>query len=211
MTKDDLLKFCHQCLIRPFLSTPHNDGVNTYCSNGKLAIRIPRIIEGTAGPVLPGESPIPAVFQKYAAEGDKYEYVALPEIPPAEHCPDCEGTGTQYDCKACNGTGTLPGDDDEDCPRCDGSGRAANKADGKVASCWHCDGSGNKEHQPVQMPNGQYIARRYLELLTTLPGIAVSTMPPPSDDPYQYHPLRFTFSENGEAFCMPLIYPRLRP
>ncbi len=208
MTRNDLLKFCNPLDIRHPLQFVHHDGTNTYCSNGKLAIRIPRVIEGATA-VLLGESPVPEVFQKFAAGCNGYEYIPLPEIPAAEDCPDCKGTGVQYECTACDGEGTLS-PDEEDCPKCNGSGKVENKADGKVASCWHCDGSGNKEHQPVQMPNGQFIARRYLLLLATLPGIAVSTMPCPNNlAPLQQPPVRFTFSGNGEALCMPLLLSRL--
>ncbi|PXX49022.1 hypothetical protein [Aquitalea magnusonii] len=198
MTKDDLLKFCTPGKVRLY---PHSDGVNTYCSNGILAIRVAEAIKG-AYTCLPNESPIPAMLEKHTDGHGNYEYVSLPFIPRPKNCRHCNGTGIRHDCTECNGVVIFPPDeDDEFCSKCGGTGMASNTADSIEVNCRCCDGTGEMPNHAVRMPNGQWMARRYLALIATLPNVTVSTRPVPDDS--QYHALHFIF-DGGEAICMPL-------
>lgn len=85
LTEDILLKFCSGDEKRPILNHPFNRGGFTYCSDGRIAIRIPEIKKYADNRTLE----IEPIFSEIGFE--KLSFDHFPELPPMEYveCPTC--------------------------------------------------------------------------------------------------------------------------
>lgn len=85
------------------------------------------------------------------------------------------------------------------CSRCGGTGQAAQDNEDDDICC-ECDGTGIYPHQPI-LVHGQKLARRYLAIALTLPGVEFCTAPHITSGPMAY--FRFT---GGWGVIMALRY-----
>lgn len=172
------LKFCSRDETRIALTLPIDDGEWTYCSDGRVAIRVPKFEHEQnthAG------QPIASLIALFAY--DNYvEYRPLPIEPPEKWgkvCDVCEGKGStnRVQCDSCGECVTLRAR--IECPNCDGSGR---------------------NYFNVFVPFGnQLINPKYIRMISTLPNVVMANHP--SDGP-----LSFKF-DGGTGLLMPMRKP----
>ena len=144
MNKDiDLQLFCGVDDYRPYLHTPFNVGEFTYATNAHLAVRVVKraefdVPQGAEDKI---ETALPAYFEGI----DNAEYKKLPAIHLRKtDCDECCGTGfiQKYCCPECDGDGEVGLDNDYnsytfDCKTCDGEGTVSRQVKDK---CPECDG-----------------------------------------------------------------------
>lgn len=134
----DLSVFCKT--DHDMLNTPWSEGDFTYASNGLLLVRVPRrddVAEKIEAPNIQGTS-LGAGFDK-----TPIEWFSVPNIEIAtKECQKCKGTGHQYTCPECEGSGEVS--------------LSTDWSDYGEHSCETCGGTGqlSKDHWLRLMPKG---------------------------------------------------------
>jgi hypothetical protein len=109
----DLKQFCSTDRIRFNLHNPFSQGEFTYATDGRVAVRVPRIMDFPEA----DKPAVSGIFLSYFKDGPKGSIkVDLPEITTGEQdCKECGGTGHEHDCPDCtcecdfcDGDGTVP-------------------------------------------------------------------------------------------------------
>jgi hypothetical protein len=108
----DLQQFCSKDPMRAYLHKPFSRGRFTYATDGRIAVRVPRLAE-----VPEQEKPDPEkLFEQYFKEEPRGTIeVAMPEIKDDwQDCRECDGAGKEHDCPDCTCG---------ECEDCGGKGR----------------------------------------------------------------------------------------
>jgi hypothetical protein len=162
-----------------------------YATNGHIMVRVP-----WAEDIDAVESAIPKGMSFLLDTNRRDTYVEFPAIPPAEACASCSGFGSAYKCPNCGRTGEFcRGDEEYQCKRCAGSGQVDAGDEANVVPCDACEGTGKWLYQPVQV-GGTRFARRYMDLIGSLPGVKFAPHPIS-----EYAPAYFVF-DGGEGLLM---------
>lgn len=195
----DLKAFCGDPYNRFDLSEPFSFGIHTYATDGKIFVRVARV-DDVAVEMPPHHVDIGSMAKTLDGYLSKmasatFEPVGQVDLPPVPDyvptpCKTCAATGRMHsiDCAKCGGTGdhTCPMCESVgDCDACDGNGtieRPATTEDNQddVADCVDCDGTGDRgdpnDRPPIFTRVGPYfIDRKYVAILTTLPGVEIDT------------------------------------
>ncbi len=192
MTATDLIKFCDPA--RPHIAQPFTIGEYTYATNGRVAVRVPKIEEVPENPKAP--KTIPRLVENAAAfNGETFPMPLLPP-PDLETCKHCEGFGRFNTCPQCDGSGDVECNlgHYHKCELCDGDGIRADI--GGTNQCEYCDGLGKVEkHTRINLGACSF-SGVYLRPLAQLPGaIAIC--------PNYTNPAAVTF-DGGHAIIMPM-------
>ena len=174
-------------------SAPWSRGEWSYATDGKMAIRAPRLDEFGEREETDGTSAYIDTLAAAAAGPTWYDVPAnLPAAPGP--CPKCHGVPV-VTCEACDGAGTVEWEFShrgrtydliDDCPICDGEGRI---------ECTECGGAG-KGVEPAVEVGPALIRADYLRLLASLPGCRLA----PADG---WAPVVFEF-DGGRGAVMPV-------
>ena len=108
----DLQQFCSKDPMRPNLRKPFSRGKFTYATDGRIAVRVPRIAD-----VPEQETPNPEkLFEEYFKDVPRGTIeVTVPEIKDDwQACRECDGSGKEHDCPDCTCG---------ECEDCGGKGR----------------------------------------------------------------------------------------
>jgi hypothetical protein len=192
---DLLMSFCAKdsSAQRTYLHKPFRLGEFIYATNGHVAIRIPD--DGT----IQAED-----IEKVKSIGNYFsdvngKYVAIPELPAAESCSHCYGTGKgkpKTECDECDGDGEFRhGSHYYECKECDGEG-SIEADEGVGENCEYCNGTGEQRHQPIKVGKS-YFNRMYLVKISTLPNLKFCN--PKSENDF----CNFIF-DGGEGCIMPI-------
>ena len=174
------------------LKTPWSSRYWSYATDGKMAIRAPRLDafgeRGDNDDITNGIDPLVS-----AAAGPTW--YDIPAVPPAPGpCPKCHGVPA-VKCEACDGDGAVEWEFEYDgrtydmeaaCPVCEGEG---------TEECSRCDGSGVLPEPPVDV-GPALIMPCYLRLMARLPGCQIA----PVDG---WSPVLFRFI-GGSGSVMPM-------
>ena len=178
---------------REFLRNPILRDDWVYATDGSILIRVPRVEDIDAA-----ESDLPKRLAEIFDNPRGETFVDLPDLPPAEACTPCHGSGIAYKCKACKGAGWLDrGGEDYDCKSCVGSGQTGEGDETDKVPCSACNGTRIFLNQRVTVGN-IFFARRYLEKIKSLPEVRFATPPDNTIPAY------FSF-DGGEGLLMPMI------
>lgn len=169
ITIETLMKFCGDKDGRYTLSVPWQHDGYTYATDGRVCVRVPRLLEC---PTLPPSTFGPPPAHNLGWSDPLGARIKLPAEPPPVkmvECYGCRGKGTApqtIDCEACNGTGIVECEHcggDMECDECDGDGGI----DGSEVMCDVCHGSGNAAtaYVAVQVHREHGISDRYTRLL----------------------------------------------
>lgn len=95
----DLKAFCGGDAFRPYLAQPFSRGENTYATNGRICLRLPRMADVPEQDKPKAEE----IFAKAKMDCQYFELEAfkLPTREEEEDCRACEGRGTDHDCPEC--------------------------------------------------------------------------------------------------------------
>ncbi len=146
----DLQQFCSD--NRPALKKPFSLGGHTYATDGRIAVRMPRMADFPEADTPPK---IEKVFSEYFKEMPMGTInVSLPKIEEQkEECRECVGSGYEHECPDCSC----------ECGGCDGEGEV--NVEQKVY---------------VQIGTALYNAM-FISKLLTLPGVKFPANPPEKD------------------------------
>lgn len=211
MSEIDLKKFCENDQCRPYLNNPFSIGDFTYASDGRIAVRTPRL-EGV-GEVDGAPDTIIKVFTENLTAFDQAKPVPKPPQVANLPCKACRRTGKVTPCETCGGEGYQECDlgHDHDCEDCDGNGViAVHPGDEKDGiECSECDGLGRFPDAPQGLRTGVIIDGKvivglgYLRKLADLPSVKWSI----DHRTYPEAPIPFWF-DGGEGVLMPMrFYP----
>lgn len=173
-SKEAMLQaFCAVVDTREHLKRPIRSDGYLYATNGHICLAIkddPAVPAGDTGPDF-------GFLHKGIEQADKFSPLDA-KLPPIKHCRTCGCTGKTVLCKICEGEGEFDhGSHTYECKECDGdgyfSGATAKEGD-KTELCFACDGYGVDVYQTVKVGHTT-LARRYVALLQTLPGVVIWT------------------------------------
>jgi len=183
VTREQLQRFC-EVDGRATLAHPWSDGVHTYASDGRIIVRVDRVVGG----VVP-QDPAALPHKKYAAvlfdkamAGDWRARPAFPVEAPAGDagrqvaCQHCRGTGSLGSCQACDNEGVVDfvfefrgtaHKMQAECPLCEGI----------CGACHECDGTGKATDFESTVSFGAVRFGAYFVrlLAEALPGCTVRT------------------------------------
>lgn len=152
------------------IRAPWSTGVWSYATDGKMALRAPRLDEFGE---RPENDKTAAVIDALMTAPTGPTWYDIPALPPAPGpCPKCHGV-SRVKCEACEGCGRVEWrfehggctyDMEDDCPVCEGD--AAEK-------CSRCAGSGVMPGSPVEIGPAIFNPA-YLRILATLPGCQIA-------------------------------------
>lgn len=163
--KIDLQKFCAENDIRSYLEKPFAVDGHTVATNGRIAVRVPGVEEGTAEASEQLAAAVRKMFSRTHAD-----FVPMPGLPERVECDHCHGTGQldEDDCDDCDGAGEFThGNHIYTCEECDGTGRV----NGPVI-CLKCGGTG--EPFTVVKVGEVTFQAKYLRLIADLPGARIN-------------------------------------
>lgn len=207
----DLKKFCENDRCRPYLNNPFSIGDFTYASDGRIAVRVPRL--ESVGEVEGAPDTILKVFTENLIAFDQATLVPKPPQVADLSCKACKRTGKVTLCETCGGEGYQECDlgHDHDCEDCDGNGVIAVHPGGEKdgIECPECDGLGKIPDTPQGLGTGVIIDGKvgvglgYLRKLADLPLVRWSL----DHRTYPEAPIPFWF-DGGEGILMPMrFYP----
>lgn len=184
--------------IREYMRAPFVQGEWIYATNGHIAVRVPKVEW-----VNVKESDKPASIGELFEKNKRDTFVTLPDLPPREKCPVCNGSGIGYKCSECDGEGEFTrGGHSYDCKECGGSGQTDDGADADKEPCIECDGDGESRHKAVAVGNWHY-DRRYLARILELPAVKFAQRHEGMKDLDDAAIAYFVF-EGGEGLLMPM-------
>lgn len=172
--KIDLTQFCATRDTRKHLFAPFRLNGFIYATDGAIAIRVPD--DGSeVAECDPGLLKIESFFNL----PDEASFMELPLLPTRENCISCKGNGVvnyeMLDCEECDGEGEFEyGSHTYECKECRGRGEYKSTRKGVSHKCDQCDGSGNKDIQPVCIGNS-LLNLKYLVALKKLGNCRIST------------------------------------
>ena len=194
--------FCYPDDLRHALQTPTTHGDYSYCTDGRIMIKIPALPE----PEYRDKDKCTSLqtFEKvFSTAGANITFDARPiseligDHPP-EPCDTCKGAKVveKAECDHCEGDGYLDCEccgQERECPTCKGDGFI--EGTGHQMECSTCRGEGFK---PQLLPIGiSQITEKYARLIQTLPD-AVVFLPKSESEP-----ITFKFTD-GHGAIMPV-------
>ena len=197
-TNELLLRFVAKVSeTREYMRSPVLKGEFVYATNGHIVIRVPYdpVIDHIESDKLDN---FPALF----VERQHDAFIDLPELPAAEQCNVCLGSGQAYRCPDCDGEGEFEhGLHSYSCKECNGSGQSDHNDYGtkNTELCDACDGYGKKRGQQVKV-GSMFYDRRYLQQIIDLPYHKFSEPKKGLSNLIAY----FTFL-GGEGLLMPIV------
>lgn len=193
LTAEQLQPFCSNDPHRFMLHAPFTRGEWTYATNGKIAIRVPKI-EG----VPEGEVGAEKVFPVSPRGVECLVPSDLPEDTKLE-CTDCKGLGRTLKCSKCNGSGVFECDECghvADCKICNGVGSIPS-SQLEHPACDVCDGLGHCfKPVSVQVGSARFFSN-HLRLIAGLPELKILVNPTEGESSF------FHFS-GGEGVILPV-------
>ena len=175
------------------LKTPWSTRYWSYATNGKMAIRFPRLNE--FGERRDNDH-ITDVIDSLLSAAVGPTWYDIPAVPPAPGpCPKCHGVPA-VKCEACDGDGAVEWEFEHDgrtydmeaaCPVCDGE---------STVECNRCGGSGVLPEPGVEV-GPALIRADFLRLMARLPGCQIA----PVDG---LVPVVFEFDGAGRGAVMPM-------
>jgi hypothetical protein len=145
----NLQQFCSKDPMRPYLHKPFSRGKFTYATDGRIAVRVDRIVD-----IAEQEKPDPEkLFDQYFKDEPRGTLeVAMPEIKEDwQDCRQCGGSGREHDCPACTCG---------ECEECAGNGRINHAPTAKIS-----------------IGAATYDAK-YVKQVLSLPGVRFPVSPP---------------------------------
>lgn len=183
--------------IREYMRAPFARGDWIYATNGHIAVRVPKV-DGIAA-----ESDKLKKIEGLFEKSKRDNFIDLPELPEAEKCPTCNGSGIGYKCPKCEGKGDFDKDGHSyDCKECDGSGQVDDGYDADKEPCIECGGDGESHYKAVKVGNWHY-DRRYLAMIEKLPAVKFAQRPEGPADFEDVAVAYFVF-DGGEGVLMPM-------
>ncbi|MRR49342.1 MAG: hypothetical protein EG825_00255 [Rhodocyclaceae bacterium] len=184
---------------REFMQHPILRGEFIYATNGHVAVRVPAS-NGIASTVCDDKiKDMQSLFDK--ARSDVF-LPTFPELPEANKCAVCNGSGIVYPCPSCDGEGEFEYKwHDYECKECGGYGQVDDGDEDQKETCEYCAGSGHAQ-QPVKVKDFIF-DRRYLSKIKDLPGVRFAVQqgfPTEGAIPPGY----FVFDGGGEGLLMPM-------
>lgn len=184
--------------LREYMRAPFSRGDWIYATNGHIAVRVPKA-EGIAAAESGKLEKIEGLFEKSKRDN----FIGLPELPEAEKCPTCNGSGIGYKCPECEGKGDFDkGGHSYDCKECGGSGQVDDGYDADKEPCVECDGYGESRYKAVAVGNWHY-DRRYLAMVEKLPAVRFAQREEGPKDFKDAAVAYFVF-DGGEGVLMPM-------
>lgn len=161
-TLEQLQKFCaittdRDEWLHPFLFRGY-----VYATDGHICVRIKD--DGSLKIDTEIVTPYRNIDYAKIFEGEENCDLPIPPLPKRIKCKPCRGTAISHDCPDCDGDGGWGG---TECTTCAGTGRVTPAAD--APPCWHCNGRGEQEHNPVAVGDAHF-NRIYLALAAEMPG-----------------------------------------
>lgn len=204
MSITELLKpFCAVSDARYYLNHIFKKGDFLCASNSHVLVRVPD--DGTVEippETLENKIDIDKVLKLEEWPADGFVPLEFTEPDIIEKCGTCDATGKAYpsvDCDECDGESEFKhGSHYYECKECDGAGTLRANTGEKIA-CEDCQGTGI-QYAFLTMPDGRQFNYQYLLKLKALPGI--SYLPDYSDE-YCANPMRFKF-DGGLGLLMPV-------
>lgn len=145
MNIETLKTFCASPKSDPLrlkLRAPFSIGAWTYATDGRAAVRVPRMadVPEMQEPVVGVES----LFSNFPVDGFQSVDIELPP-PLFQDCTACSGKGRKTECEACGGEGELECDFGHvhECEECDGDCYVF--SDSGRFECEKCAGTGKAE------------------------------------------------------------------
>ncbi len=189
-----LKKFCSRDQNKYQLIEPFSQGDYTYATDGRAAIRVPRV-DG----IGENENAPNMEFLKWD-HADLTDWCDLPEyaIDKTVKCPDCGGHGKIAFCPECDGEGEVFFENAYSeyeicCDTCRGLGSIASES---CHICDACDGTGINHRQPIEFGE-VHIQALLLNRIAQLEGAKLYQ---PSDI---HMPIKFIF-DGGCGLVMPM-------
>lgn len=188
----NLKPFCGvESETRPYLSNPWSIGEWTYASDGRIAIRVPRLPDVQENDKAPAS--IVTIFQSSDALAFRPFSISIPPEPPTR-CGDCGGKGHGARCPECGGEGTHGCNCDHcdrECSECEGVGAVfdidLDEASPVRVACERCRGSGlSPDGRRVHLPNQLVLQVEHLQRILALPG-PIETAAEHGGEPAKYN------------------------
>lgn len=171
VTLETLKRFCHDNRVP--MTELFSQGGYSYATDGKIAIRIPRV-------KMVGEKVgTPQMDRLPWGHRDVSDWMGLPyyDTTSLDRCGACHGDGTLQDCPECDGEGVVSLDNEYneyecECKTC--GGEAALPGDlVEGRNCSVCGGTGTALTEAISWGAG-YIAIHLLEKIKSLPDARLS-------------------------------------
>lgn len=192
----DFTSFLSKGEDRVKLETPVHIGQWTYFSNGRIAVRLPRLPDTTET-----DDP-PKIDKTFATEIDEREFTFAP-LEKLEtrlrDCRACDNTGKTRDtkpCPECEGEGTINCSHcghDHECNRCYGEGTVLRS--NTSITCPDCE----RAKHNVRVTQHLWIDGKYFEKIAALPNPMIGTALIGTEP--RAIPFRF---DGGDGLIMPL-------
>lgn len=184
--------------IHEYMRAPFSRGEWIYATNGHIAVRVPKAVGITAD-----ESDKLAKIDELFAASKRDDFIDLPELPAAEKCPTCNGSGIGYKCPECDGKGEIEhGRHTYGCKECGGSGQVDDGCDADKEPCVECDGDGESRYKAVKVGNWHY-DRRYLAMIEKLPAVKFAQRDEGPKD-FEDAAVAYFVFDGGEGVLMPM-------
>lgn len=164
-----------------------------YATDGSIVVRVPR-----ADGIDAIESDLPKRLSEIFDNPRGETFVDIPDLPLAEPCMPCHGSGVVYKCQDCDGNGWFDRNGQNyACKSCGGYGQTGDGGETDKVPCSACNGTRIFLNQRVAVGNILF-ARHYLEKIKFLPEVRFAI---PPDDTI---PAYFAF-DGGEGLLMSMI------
>jgi hypothetical protein len=207
MKIEDLKKFCENDRYRPYLSNPFSLGDFTYATDGKVAVRVPRL-EGI-GEVEDAPASIETTFANNLKGFEQAAPVPNPPHVTNIICKACKGRQKVTICSECEGEGYRECDlgHEHDCEDCDGNGVIGDRSGESAVECPECEGVGRLPNLPQGLSTGVIVndktcvGLRYLRRIATLPAVKWSL----NHRKESSETIPFWF-DGGEGILMPMRF-----
>lgn len=197
-----LAPFCGYSSIAKYLAAPWTVGDYTFASNGRIAVRVHRRDDAAVGD---GNAVHAAkVISEHIR--DCRDAVPKMDIPTAETCSRCKGSGSTLLCIKCNGEGEHPSEFG-DCQTCNGVGELACSEHHSMADpCSEC--AGMRTAWPttalIRLTKNVFVHPRYFAQLRDLDDLRFDA------SAVEGAPVPFQFF-GGHAVLMPMRAPKAAP
>jgi hypothetical protein len=178
----DINQFCGTHDDRYWMHNPWRGGGKIYATDGHTLVVVDDDGRELQGEPSTNQDVVVKTVAKWEVACADFKLAAIPDLPPADPCCMCDGTGESQTCLDCDGEG---------CDCCEDG--IVSDSNGK---CDDCHGSKVARSQPVKIADVPF-SRRLLARLQSLPGCAALHVTG------REKVSRFTF-DGGYGFIMPM-------